>query len=178
MEQKVYDFHEELAYSHEDEHVFDRFYKCLFPNLDDVHRYTDLKTQKRGIDVMLVIHENPYYTEDKSRNYVRMIYVDEKKDKGDRDTIFLEEYSDTEYGKMGWLFTAECDAIAYCIWPRKEFYWLPLRELRKAYFANYDEWHTQSKTWKIQNKGWYATGIGIRTEEIVAKVKGASVTVL
>lgn len=162
IEDRVYDFQEELAWSHEDEKVFDAVYAKIFDgNYDRTQRVEDLALQKHGIDAFIYLKDG------------MSIRVDEKKDKRERANIFIEEWSDYEREKRGWFYTSRCDAIVYCIWPSKRFFWLPLRSMRRAFHAHFDEWHNAYRSWTIQNKSWYAVGIGIPQDVILATVEGS-----
>lgn len=125
------DFYRDLEYSLElnDSNSLDEFYKANFPQLEKIIEVKDLDMQKLGIDKILVLANG------------KRLLIDEKKRRKDYGDILLEEYSNFELRKVGWLGRDKhTDYIVYWIRESNTVYLLPFILLQKAWVSNYYTW--------------------------------------
>lgn len=153
----INDFKTDLEYS-EDDKVFDDFYKKMFPNLKSIDFCEDLDTQFKGIDKIITFKNGGIVT------------IDEKKRRVDYGDILLELYSNYQTKRRGWLFTAQCDYIAYAIMPSKTVYLLPSLLLKTAWIKNKEEWLKKHKIINANNETYTTRCIAIPTDELLLAV--------
>ena len=109
-------FQTDLEYSLEanDDNYINSRYFVAFPHLIKVETNNDLELQYKGIDKILHFSSGHTY------------YIDEKKRRKDYGDILLEEYSNYETKRIGWLAKNKyTDYISYIIYPAKKLYLLP-----------------------------------------------------
>ena len=138
----------------------DDYYKSLFPDAYiqriDGKGLLQIEMQKVGIDVQ-ILRQNTGYS----------IYIDEKINYTDFDTLVLEEYSKWEDKIPGWLEKDNVsDFISYAIVSKKLIYFLPYPILRIAYFKNKDEWLKQYKRKFAPNFNYQTSFIPVPWEEL------------
>jgi hypothetical protein len=127
----VNNFYTDLEYSLEEREneLFDNFYFRVIPNLERVEIINDLSLQKEGIDKKLILKNG------------KIILIDEKKRRKNYGDILLEEYSDYDKKKVGWIgLNKQTDYIIYAIMPSKKVYLIPFLLLQKAWKSNYHNW--------------------------------------
>lgn len=130
-EPSLNDFSLDLEYSLEEREneMFDNFYYRAFPNLLSIEIVADLQMQREGIDKKLIFENS------------KTVLIDEKKRRKDYGDILLEEYSDFDNKKVGWLGRSKhTDYIVYAIMPSKKVYLLPFLLLQKAWIRNWRTW--------------------------------------
>ena len=162
METKLNDFNTDLEWSIDktDDQEVDNVYFKAFPHLEKITPVTDLVTQKRGIDKVLTFSNG------------QTIYIDEKRRRKDYGDILLEEYSDFEKKKIGWLGREKyTDYIAYIIFPRKKVYLFPFLILQKTYRDNYFDWLLKYGRKLAPNKYYLTSTLPIPTEILLGAIK-------
>lgn len=125
------DFQEDLKYSLNAEHdkLFNDLYSKKFPHLERIEIVNDIQKQKKGIDKILHLKCG------------KTIFIDEKKRRKDYGDILIEEYSDFENKKVGWIGGEKhTDYIVYLIVPSKVVYFLPFTILQLTWIDNWRSW--------------------------------------
>lgn len=146
------DFQTDLEYSLEEREneIFDRFYFRVFPNLKTVELVSEIRLQLDGIDKRLIFNNG------------KAVLVDEKKRRKDYGDILLEEYSDFERKKIGWLGRhKKTDYIVYAVMPSQKVYLLPFLLLQKAWIRNYKYWTSIYERKFAENEGYRTSNIPI-----------------
>lgn len=159
-------FNLDLRYSLEnrDTEGLDKFYFKVFPNLEKIENVEDLGLQKKGIDKIL------HFKNEKK------ILIDEKKRRKDYGDILLEEYSDYDNKKVGWLGrTKHTDYIVYVIMESMTIYLLPFLLLQKAWISNYKNWSEKYERKFAQNNGYRTSNIPVPAEELLTAIKNEMV---
>ena len=158
------DFSTDLEYSLEnnsDEEIDGKYYKA-FPHLIRIEKVIDKERQMQGIDKILIF-ENGH-----------RINVDEKKRRKDYGDILLEEYSDYDKKKIGWLGREKhTDYITYIVEPSKKIYFLPFILLQKVWRENYMDWVTTYGRKFAQNEFYRTSNIAVPTIVLLEKIKEA-----
>lgn len=155
-------FQKDLIYSlkrNEDETINQTYFR-IFPDLKEIVPEERLEYQLKGIDKRLIFENS------------REMLVDEKKRRKDYGDILLEEYSNFENKKIGWLGRdKQTDYIAYVIYDSKKMYLLPFKLLQLAWLKNYPDWLDKYGR-KFANNGNYKTSnIPIPTNELLNKIQ-------
>lgn len=132
----VHHFKESLALSHaqEDSAWWKSVYELAFPGyLSAVSIRENGWAQHSGIDRVITLRNG------------KTVTVDEKVRQKSYGDIALEQWSDLERGKLGWMHKElQCDFIAYAFVPDKKCYLLPFITLRRAWLRNGPEWHEKA----------------------------------
>ena len=152
------DFKADLQYSMDDE-LFNNFYRKEFPNIKEIRFEGSLNKQFKAIDKTLIF-ESGYE-----------ITVDEKKRRVDYGDILLELLSNKESGRKGWLYTAQCDYIAYAVVPTKIIYFLPTTLLKMVWWENNKIWQEKYSLKEAINKGYTTVNIPIPTNELLDAIR-------
>jgi hypothetical protein len=146
------DFPTDLQYSlesNDDEYINSRYF-VAFPHLVKVETNTDIELQYKGIDKILHFSNGHSY------------YVDEKKRRKDYGDILIEEYSNFETKRIGWISKEHyTDYISYIVYPTKIMYILPFLILQRVWLQNYNEWQLQYGRKFAQNDGYTTSNIAI-----------------
>lgn len=155
-------FPADLSYSLDktDDTFVDEVYKKAFPHLKEIRVVTDLETQKKGIDKILVFEGG------------NTVFVDEKRRRKDYGDILLEEYSNWERKTVGWLGkTKYTDYIAYIVAESKKIYLLPFLLLQKCWVDNYSQWLTEYGRKFADNSIYHTSNIAIPTDILIDMLK-------
>lgn len=155
------DFHRDLEYSLElnENNAFDNFYKQSFPALVRIENVTDIELQKKGIDKILHLSNG------------KQLLVDEKKRRKDYGDILLEEYTDFDKKKVGWLGRHKhTDYIVYAVFPSK-VYLLPFVLLQRAWLHNYHTWLDEYGRKFAQNKYYRTSNIPIPKDTLLLAIR-------
>jgi len=105
----INNFKNDLDYSMEDE-IFETFYREKFSNIKEIRFEENLNKQLKGIDKTIIFNSGYEIT------------IDEKKRRVDYNDILIELVSNKGTKRQGWLFTTQCDYIAYAIMPKKTIF--------------------------------------------------------
>lgn len=137
----IHDFKDSLALSHanEDAPWWREVYAQAFPgHLSAVSIRQDGWAQRGGIDRVITLKGG------------KTVTVDEKVRATSYGDIALEQWSDLERRKPGWMQKdSACDFIAYAFIPDQRCYLLPFQTLRRAWLENGADW-----------LGWAKAGTG------------------
>lgn len=162
METKCNNFDLDLKYSLEnrDGGAINDFYYKIFPTLRRIESVKDLELQKRGIDKILHLSSG------------KKILIDEKKRRKDYGDILLEEYSNYEKKKIGWLGREKhTDYIVYIIMDGMTIYLLPFLLLQLAWVHNYRNWLKTYGRKFAQNKYYKTSNIPIPVEVLLTAIE-------
>lgn len=133
----VHNFRQSLALSHVQESAewWKAIYEQAFPgHLSAVSVPQDGWAQRGGIDRVITLKS------------AKNVYVDEKVRDVAYSDILLEQWSDRDNEKPGWMQKElACDFIAYVILPHKTCYMLPFISLRRAWLTNGRDWIKKAK---------------------------------
>ena len=155
-------FHKDLEYSLEgrEDKLFDSFYYATFPYLVNIELVEDLVLQKKGIDKILHFDNG------------KQLLIDEKKRRKDYGDILLEEFSNYEKRKPGWLHRSKhTDYIVYAIMPSKKVFLLPFQLLWLAFSKNYIEWLNKYGRKFAVNNGYTTSNIPVPVEVLLSAIK-------
>ena len=162
-EPSMNEFQADLAFSLEkntDESINDRYFQA-FPHLAGVEVVTDIEIQKKGIDKVF------HFESGNTAN------VDEKKRRFDYGDILLEEYSDFDKKKIGWLGRDKyTDYIAYIIEGKKLFLF-PFLILQRVWLNNYKEWIVRFGRKFADNGNYRTSNIAIPTNILMDELQEA-----
>lgn len=130
MSGSVHTFDFELGYSLKAGDGLWPAYRARFPHALKYEGVTDLVLQRRGVD-KIVTFENG-----------RRLYFDEKIRRHDYGDFLLEEYSNFEHKKLGWLNREKyTDYIVYAVLDGGQVvYFLPFLLLQSAWCKHYRKW--------------------------------------
>lgn len=151
-------FEDDLAYADNDD-FFNEFYKKSFPNVQKIKTETDMDLQFKGIDKTLTFESGLEIT------------IDEKKRRVDYGDILLEIKSNEQTGRLGWLYTAQCDYIAYAVMPTKTIYFLPMILLKMTWLEHGDEWIKQYGLKRAKNQGYVTVSVAVPTNILLNAMK-------
>ena len=155
-------FDVDLKYSlatNDDMEINDSYFR-IFCDLKKVDLVNDPLLQKQGIDKILIFKNG------------KEVWIDEKKRRKDYGDILLEEYSDFDQKKVGWLSKEKkTDYIAYVIWKPRKLYLLPFKLLQLAWRENYKEWLKHYGRKFAQNKGYRTSNIPVPAETLLSAIK-------
>jgi len=135
----INNFKNDLDYSMEDE-IFETFYREKFSNIKEIRFEENLNKQLKGIDKTIIFNSGYEIT------------IDEKKRRVDYNDILIELVSNKGTKRQGWLFTTQCDYIAYAIMPKKTIYLIPTTLLKLAWVENQIKWESNYKKIEAKNK--------------------------
>ncbi len=156
-------FQSDLEYSlnERENEIFDKFYYRIFKNLKEIKIVNDINMQKDGIDKILIFENG------------KELLIDEKKRRKDYGDILLEEWSDFEKKKVGWLGDSnkETDYIVYAIMPSKKVFLFPFKLLQMAWINNYKKWRLIYKRRFAQNIGYRTSNLEIPTNIVMDAIK-------
>jgi len=148
----VNDFVTDLAWSFEiaDDQSLDAFYRKTFPHLERIEKVQDLALQRRGIDKILHMKSGKSY------------FVDEKKRRTAYPDILIEEYSDFDRRRVGWIGKDKyTDYLVYAIMPTQTVYLFPFLLLQLAWLRNYSQWLARYGRKFAANKGYRTSNIAV-----------------
>lgn len=151
-------FQTDLSYSLEenDNARFDRLYHEAFPHLLKIEIVEDIEMQKQGIDKILHFEGG------------KRLFIDEKKRRKDYGDILLEEYSDFDRRKIGWLGRKKhTDYIVYAIIPRNKVYFFPFTLLQMTWIENYHFWLKAYGRKFSKNEGYRTSNIPVPEEVLI-----------
>lgn len=149
---KLNNFETDLRYSLENNYDrrINRYYYKVFPELDKIGVVESIELQRKGIDKVLQMKSG------------KKILVDEKKRRKDYGDILLEEYSNWETRRPGWLGRGHyTDYIVYVIVETGKVYLLPFLILQKAWRDNYAGWKRNYRTIQARNQTYTTTSLCI-----------------
>jgi len=161
-------FNKDLQYSFDlkDENFINNFYFKVFPNLERIENVIEMELQKRGIDKVLHFKNG------------KQILIDEKKRRVNYGDILIEEFSNYENKKWGWIGRDKhTDYIIYIIMDIQKIYLLPFLLLQKAWINNYKLWVSDygrkfAKNYNKNNEFIYTTSnIAIPTNVLFEAIK-------
>ena len=139
-------FGDDLAFSQEPNYLqrMEEFYHTFFAPLGKVkiQRITEIDEQRKGYDVLIIIDDGEQY-----------IKVEEKADRYPSKNIVLELWSDLNH-KVGWLYSARCDWLAYHYVSNGLTQMLPMPALKLAFKDNEMEWRDTYRILTKENRGW------------------------
>jgi hypothetical protein len=168
METKFNNFTRDLEFSFDtkDDDFINKFYFRVFPNLDKIENVILMELQKRGIDKILHFKNG------------KQVLIDEKKRRRNYGDILIEEYSNFETKKWGWISREKhTDYIVYIIMDIQKIYLLPFLLLQKAWIKNYKQWlsnygRKNAKNYNANNEFIYTTSnIAIPTTVLLTAIK-------
>ncbi len=162
MDMKYNDFNIDLEYSLEEREneMFDRFYYRIFPHLKKIDLVTDKAMQLKGIDKILTFENGNQLT------------IDEKKRRSDYGDVLLEEYSNYEMRRIGWLGRDKyTDYIVYGIMPAYKVYIFPFLILQLAWIENYNLWLTKYGRKFAPNKGYRTSNIPVPSDILLNAIR-------
>jgi hypothetical protein len=151
-------FDPDLLYSIEenDSEKLDELYRSAFPHLLKIEVVTDIVLQKKGIDKILHL------------TCGKRLFIDEKKRRKDYGDILLEEYSDFDRKKVGWLGRDKhTDYIVYAIISSQKAYFLPFVLLQKTWISNYKNWLIEYGRKFAENKGYRTSNIPVPVDVLL-----------
>lgn len=158
----INDFQTDLEFSLENnsDDQINQVYHRAFPHLREIKVVTDLEMQKKGIDKVFVFEAG------------NECFVDEKKRRGDYGDVLLEEYSDFDNKRVGWLGRGKyTDYISYIILPTKKVYLLPFLLLQRVWLNNYHKWlSTYGRKFAI-NENYRTSNIPVPTNVLLEELK-------
>ncbi len=157
-------FQQDLVYSYEansDKSINNAYFKA-FPHLVRIEVVESLPLQMRGIDKIL------HFSEGNSVN------VDEKKRRKDYGDILLEEYSNWQTKRVGWLGkTKYTDYITYVIEPTKQIYFFPFLLLQRIWLDNYHDWIAKYGRKFAKNDGYVTSNVAIPKSILLNELQAA-----
>jgi|SRR3990167_7253349 len=162
LDQPINSFKVDLQYSLEqrENELFDNFYFRIFPHLECVELVTEIQLQMQGVDKKLVFKSGKH------------ILIDEKKRRKDYGDILLEEYSNFEQKKKGWLSGLKItDYIIYAVMPSKKVFVLPFLILQLVWLKNYVKFLEIFGRQFAENEGYRTSNIAIPTEILLELLK-------
>lgn len=158
VEPPVHDFTTSLALSNRytDAPWWMDIYRKAFPTLvSAVCVRNDGWAQRGGIDRVLTLACGRVYT------------VDEKVRTNDWPDILLEQWSDEERRKPGWVQKPlACDFIAYAFAPSRRCYLLPVALLQRAWRLNGREWIEAHGQRRARNVGYVTANVPVPLSEL------------
>ena len=160
----------ELSHAHEGSPWWKSIYDMAFPgHLSAVSVRQDGWAQRGGIDRVITLKSG------------KTVTVDEKVRSKSYGDIALEQWSDRDKKKPGWMQKElACDFIAYAFVPDKKCYLLPFISLRRAWLSNGREWH--KKAYKnaggfrfvdAQNTDYVTRSIAVPIPELLGAISQA-----
>lgn len=157
-ESQPHDFASSLAMSneHADAGWWVDLYRKAFPTLvSAVSVRNDGWAQRGGIDRILTLACGRVYT------------VDEKVRAADWPDILLEQWSDEERRKPGWVQKPlACDFIAYAFAPSRRCYLLPVALLQRAWRLHGRQWIEDHGQRRALNVGYVTTSVPVPLGEL------------
>lgn len=139
-------FDEDLDFSNDGNYLslMEQLYKEFFGVMGrvTVKRINEIDEQRKGYDVLIELDNGQFFK------------IEEKRDRyGNTGNIVLELWSDFNH-KLGWLYTAQCDWIAYHFDDTGITNFLPMPALRKAWNKYEAEWRDTYRILLRENAGW------------------------
>lgn len=156
------DFKVDLQYSmiENESKSLDALYMRVFPFLKQIETVIDLENQLAGVDKILIFESGKRLT------------VDEKKRRKYYGDILLEEYTDFDKKKVGWLGRQKIpDYVVYAILPELRAYFFPFHLLQFAWIKNKDYWIEQYGRKFAQNNGYRTSNVAIPTNVLLEAIK-------
>jgi hypothetical protein len=165
VEPRTHDFRTSLALSdsYADASWWMDIYRKAFPTLvGAVSVRNDGWAQRGGIDRVLTLACGRTYT------------VDEKVRTNDWPDILLEQWSDEERRKPGWVQKPlACDFIAYAFAPSRRCYLMPVALLQRAWRINGRKWVASHGQRRARNPGYVSTNVPVPIPELERAITGA-----
>lgn len=156
------DFDTDLKWSLDtrDDDFLNEFYIKKFPHIERIENVESLELQKKGIDKIFHIAGG------------KTIFIDEKKRRKAWPDIALEEYSDYEKRKIGWMSKGKyTDYIMYIFIPTQTIYILPFLLLQSSWLKNYKKWAMMYKFIYAKNKNYTTRSLAIPIVELLNALK-------
>ena len=145
-----------MSNSHADAGWWLDLYRKAFPTMiSSVSVRDDGWAQRGGIDRVITLACGRTYT------------VDEKVRSHDWPDILLEQWSDEERRKPGWVQKPlACDFIAYAFAPSRRCYLLPVALLQRAWRVNGRQWIERYGQRRARNVGYVSTSVPVPLGEL------------
>lgn len=162
MATKFNNFYTDLSFSLDgnDDRAVNTVYKRAFPHLKEILIVTELELQKQGIDKVLMFESG------------NRIYIDEKKRRQSYPDILLEEYSDYDNKKEGWLkYSEHTDYVSYIVIPTQKVYLLPFLILQKSWNDNKENWVEKYGRLFAYNEQYRTSNVPVPTEVLLESIK-------
>lgn len=154
----VHEFASSLAMSnaHAEAGWWVELYRKAFPTMiSAVSVRDDGWAQRGGIDRVITLACGRTYT------------IDEKVRAADWSDILLEQWSDEERRKPGWVQKPlACDFIAYAFAPSRRCYLLPVVLLQRAWRHNGRQWIERFGQRRARNVGYVSTSVPVPLPEM------------
>lgn len=140
-------------------------YRSALPRLASaVSVRNDGWAQRGGIDRLLTLSCGRTYS------------VDEKVRTRDWPDILLEQWSDEERRRPGWIQKPlACDFIAYAFAPSGTCFMLPVVPLQRAWRQHGRHWLSVYGTRRARNPGYTSTGVPVPREELLRAIAEAMI---
>lgn len=160
----------ELSHKNEDALWWPAIYGKAFPGyLSSVSVRDDGWAQRGGIDRVITLKSG------------KTVTVDEKVRSASYGDIALEQWTDHEKRKPGWIQKElACDYIAYAFVPDERCYLLPFLALRRAWLENGREWIQRAKAsaggYRVvdaRNPGYVTRSIAVPIPDLLSSVAQA-----
>lgn len=165
LEPVRHDFHASLALSNTfaDASWWMDIYRKAFPTLiSAVSVRDDGWAQRGGIDRVITLACGRTYT------------IDEKVRMNDWPDILLEQWSDEERRKPGWVQKPlACDFIAYAFAPSRRCYMLPVALLQRAWRLKGRQWIDTYGQRRARNVGYLSTNVPVPLGELKLAITDA-----
>jgi len=171
---KVHNFNDDLALSksYEDAPWWTAVYDIAFPgHLSAVSVRNDGWAQRGGIDRVVTLSSG------------KAISIDEKVRHRSYGDILLEQWSDHELKKPGWMQKdLACDFIAYAFVPDERCYLLPFLTLRAAWLRFGAGWISSARDGKngfrfvdAKNPGYFTRSIAVPIPDLLSAISQAQI---
>jgi len=171
---KVHNFNDDLALSksYEDAPWWTAVYDIAFPgHLSAVSVRNDGWAQRGGIDRVVTLSSG------------KAISIDEKVRHRSYGDILLEQWSDHELKKPGWMQKdLACDFIAYAFVPDERCYLLPFLTLRAAWLRFGAGWISSARDGKngfrfvdAKNPGYVTRSIAVPIPDLLSAISQAQI---
>ncbi len=156
-------FNLDLKYSldQRENELFDNFYYKIFKNIKEIELVKNIEIQKQGADKIIKFING------------KQLLIDEKKRRVDYGDILLEEWSNYEERKIGWVADTnkKTDYIVYAIMPSKKVYLLPYNLLQMVWVKNYKKWKTTYGVLFAKNPNYRTSNIPIPVNILLDSIR-------
>lgn len=170
----IHSFKESLAWGEEAsaEPFWEAVYRRAFPDMVSLSRNNAHNTgQRLGIDRWISLSSG------------KVLAIDEKRRRIERDDILLEYRSNDRTGAPGWINKdLQIDFLAYAFIESRRCYLFPWLLLRRAWLRFGEEWHHKAFGRELgftlieaQNPGYVTKSVAVPTSLLLAAVKNASI---
>lgn len=153
MSVAVHNFEESLARSHAqaDAQWWNEVYRRAWPSLvTSASIRDDGFAQRGGIDRIVVLNSG------------RQITIDEKVREQDWPDVLLEQWSDEQRKKPGWIQKPlACEYIAYAYIPSRTCLLFPTLTLQRAWRLHGRDWISKYPTVRARNSGYVTASVPV-----------------